>query len=658
MATNEGTPEARAALARLQSVAAAPLVSSVSTKTGNYDFVRGQGKAVLLRDDASAKPEARALAFLANHGGLVGLNQNERAALNAGGAPAAGSDLQVARTERDDLGMSHVRLNQFYQGLRVFGAQLVVHMNDEGITAVNGDFVPEVSLEVRPALSKNVAEDLALTVANKENGGDSSAKVEKSELAVYPLGLLEGRAVSSRLAYAINVVGLKNAEQLWVDAQTGAVLVRIPLRQDALYRTIYSPNYDPANPDLFVQRREGDPPHPAPFVNNLYDFAGQTYNLYASGFGRDSYDGAGKHMISVYLINQQCPNAYWNGTSTNYCPAFDADDVVSHEWSHAYTEYTHGLIYAFQSGALNESYSDIFGETVDLLNNADGIGGNNNAQPYPNGQRWLVGEDLGEELQSLLLRDMYDPDRQGAPGKVSSLNYACGTGDGGGVHTNSGVPNHGYALTVDGTQFFPGNEWNGQTITGIGLTKAAAIYFRAESVYQTPTTDFKVHDTALQTSCSDLIGAPLKNLSTTSATGTPSAQVITAGDCQQLAKAMLAVEMSLTPPCATGPLLNPDPAPICLGSNTIFSENWETGGDAGAAARGWTKTSMGFATGWSTGSSSPRKTIRVSSMLSAVYPAGAPARRPLRLILPWARKAAALASQTATSPEATRSTAH
>ena len=77
-----------------------------------------------------------------------------------------------------------------------------------------------------------------------------------------------------------------------------------------------------------------------------------------------------------------CPNAYWNGVATNYCPDFDADDVVSHEWGHAYTEYTHGLIYAYQSGALNESYSDIFGETHDLINGADAEGGDNNAQPH------------------------------------------------------------------------------------------------------------------------------------------------------------------------------------------------------------------------------------------------------------------------------------
>ena len=63
-----------------------------------------------------------------------------------------------------------------------------------------------------------------------------------------------------------------------------------------------------------------------------------------------------------------CPNANWNGTTTNYCNGVTSDDVVAHEWGHAYTEFTHGLIYQWQPGALNESYSDIWGETVDLIN--------------------------------------------------------------------------------------------------------------------------------------------------------------------------------------------------------------------------------------------------------------------------------------------------
>ena len=63
-----------------------------------------------------------------------------------------------------------------------------------------------------------------------------------------------------------------------------------------------------------------------------------------------------------------CPNANWNGVTTNYCNGVTSEDVVAHEWGHAYTEYTSGLIYQWQPGALNESYSDVWGETVDLAN--------------------------------------------------------------------------------------------------------------------------------------------------------------------------------------------------------------------------------------------------------------------------------------------------
>ena len=63
-----------------------------------------------------------------------------------------------------------------------------------------------------------------------------------------------------------------------------------------------------------------------------------------------------------------CPNANWNGFTTNYCTGVTGDDTVAHEWGHAYTESTSGLIYQWQAGAMNEAYSDIWGETVDMLN--------------------------------------------------------------------------------------------------------------------------------------------------------------------------------------------------------------------------------------------------------------------------------------------------
>ncbi|MBA2434434.1 MAG: hypothetical protein H0V54_04990, partial [Chthoniobacterales bacterium] len=326
-------------LEQLQQSSGNALSAQVSGKTGAYSFVRAAAGSVIVSADKAASAKSRALSFLSNHGGLIGMTGAEQTAVSKGGAPAEGSELRMVKDQKDALGFSHVRLNQYYKGLSVFGAQVVVHMNDAGITAVNGDFAPGLALSTVPAVTKDGAGEIALATVRK-GASDMTASVNKTELAVYPQGILEANGAASRLAYSVEVAGPKGSEQVWIDAQSGAVLVRIPLHKTAINRTIYSPNYDPANPDLFVQRREGDPPHPAPFVNNLYDFAGHTYNLYSSGFGFASYDGFDKAMISVYLINQNCPNAYWNGQSTNYCPAFDADDIVSHEWSHAYTEYT------------------------------------------------------------------------------------------------------------------------------------------------------------------------------------------------------------------------------------------------------------------------------------------------------------------------------
>ena len=82
--------------------------------------------------------------------------------------------------------------------------------------------------------------------------------------------------------------------------------------------------------------------------------------------------------IVTDLPTNDCPNAYWDGQATKYCNGVTSDDVVAHEWTHAVTEYTSDLIYQWQPGALNEAYSDIFGETIDLINGeqTDSPGGN------------------------------------------------------------------------------------------------------------------------------------------------------------------------------------------------------------------------------------------------------------------------------------------
>lgn len=585
----KASASAASALDRLRLTATSAVRSHVSRETQNYDFVRAVNGGVLAIDNITDGAEARAFAFLRNHGALIGMSAAERAAATGSstGTDATVSTLKTANVSQDSLRSSHVRLNQFYRGLPVLGAQVVVHLSDRGITGISGQYVPDIKVGTAPRIS----DAQARTTALRQLGPQLS--IVKSELSIYRKGLLEGYQGQSVLAHNVEVTdGKAFRVQVWIDAIKGAVLNTIALSHSALNRTIYTPQHDP----LFAVRHEGDPltPGPAPGtigaepINNLYVMAGHTYNMFASGFGRDSYDGLGHGMDSVFLVNDQCPNAYWNGLATNYCPDFDADDVVSHEWGHAYTQFTHGLIYSYQSGALNESYSDIFGESMDLLNGVDAEGGSNNNQPMPDGQRWQMGEDVptlnAEQLG--ILRDMWTPTRYSDPDKVSSVDYACGADDGGGVHTNSGVPNHAYAMLVDGKTF------NGQTVQGIGFNKALHIYFRAMTVYQTPTSNFSQHAEALRASCNDLLGQPLNSVSTDSSVGSSSGEVITATTCQQVDKAILAVEMESPVPCNMQPILDPDTPASCDGATTIYAEDWETGDN------GWTRTSTGVLADW------------------------------------------------------------
>lgn len=552
--TNPTSPLAQLDNARWQ--------QSTSQATGFLTFLRAEAGSVLVADDVTDTPENRAHTFLAEFGSLFGL-ANSR------------TDLVLERIEADDLGQTHVRFLQVHQGLSVLGGEIIVHLTDEGVLGANGTIVPEIDVPLEVGISAEQAKILAAKAINSGNIAKSAANA-KTDLAIFRVGLLRGFSGDNVLAYKVTLLTV----EVWLNATTGETLARVPLHHSALHRVVYLPDYDPSDPTANVAREEGDPPSLIPAVNNLYDFAGQTYDLFQNTFAFDSYDGAGATMRSVYLVNGNCPNAYWNGATTNYCPGFDLDDVVAHEWGHAYTEYTHGLIYQWQSGALNEAYSDMWGEIIDLHNGVDGIGGSNNAQPHPDGQRWLLGEDLGEPVQAALLRDMWDPDRLQAPGKVTSENYHCSDSDAGGVHVNSGVPNHAFAMLVDGKMF------NGQTVNALGFNKVSAIYWRAGSVYQVQSSNFADHADALEASCTDLIGAPLTDI----VTGLPSADVISASDCTQVANAMLAVEMR-TPPdqCNFQPLLDPaDPPDTCSAGTSrtaFFSEDWETGTD------GWTMSS-------------------------------------------------------------------
>ncbi|HEY5668383.1 MAG TPA: M4 family metallopeptidase, partial [Anaerolineales bacterium] len=249
-----------------------------------------------------------------------------------------------------------------------------------------------------------------------------------------------------------------------------------------------------------------------------------------------------------YCPSGPCPflNAFWDGIQIYYGQGFaSVDDVVGHEMTHGVTQYESGLFYYMQSGAINESLSDVWGEFIDLTN-----GKGNDAD----GVRWLVGENLPigaiRNMKDPTASPFYDPD------KISSSYYYCTTGDWdagdyGGVHSNSGVNNKAAYLMTDGGSF------NGKTVTGIGITKVAKIYYEVQTNLLTSASDYQdLYDGLLQ-ACANL-------------TGTAG---ITAADCQQVKNAVDATQMNQQPAsCAA------NEAPVCPVGQTatnLFFDNLE-----------------------------------------------------------------------------------
>jgi hypothetical protein len=165
--------------------------------------------------------------------------------------------------------------------------------------------------------------------------------------------------------------------------------------------------------------------------------------------------------------------------------------------THAVTERSAGLLYYNQSGAMNESFSDIFGETIDL---------DRRLRERRGGVRWNMGEDLPIGA----IRNMMNPNTFGDPGQDERRAYFKCRRQAwtdptrhGGVHRNSGIPNHAYALMVDG-----GTYQQARTITGIGTTKAAKIEYRALTTVSHLGLGVPRRLQRLNQSCTDLIGRP------------------------------------------------------------------------------------------------------------------------------------------------------
>lgn len=246
-------------------------------------------------------------------------------------------------------------------------------------------------------------------------------------------------------------------------------------------------------------RKEGGAPTGDAAADAAHDNAGLVHQFYAEVLGRNSIDDDGMPIVSVVHYGRRYNNAFWDGEKMTYgdgdgklfTPLSGALDVVGHEISHGMTEHTANLAYRGQSGALNESWSDVFGELIEQwAENRSGFGTVDAAK----GAEWLIGEDVftpgtsGDALRSMKTPGTaYDGDPQ--PGHMRD--YKKMTSDNGGVHVNSGIPNKAaYEVAVR-----------------LGSEKLAKIWYTALTDYLKPTASFEDAARATVTAAKDLYGS-------------------------------------------------------------------------------------------------------------------------------------------------------
>lgn len=221
-------------------------------------------------------------------------------------------------------------------------------------------------------------------------------------------------------------------------------------------RTIYDARHA-WSPSGKVARSEGGPASTDVAVNQAYDDLGDTWDFYRQVFNRNSIDDHGMELKGYVHYGESYDNAFWDGTEMVFGDGdgvifvgfTGALDVVAHELTHGVTQHTCNLEYHTQSGALNESFSDVFGSLVKQYKNDQDAASAD----------WLIGAGiLAPGINGVALRSMkapgtaYDDPKLGGkdPQPADMSHYVDlpddDPDDNGGVHLNSGIPNHAFYL--------------------------------------------------------------------------------------------------------------------------------------------------------------------------------------------------------------------
>ncbi|WAS91158.1 M4 family metallopeptidase [Nannocystis punicea] len=391
----------------------------------------------------------------------------------------AATDLEPLRVKSDDRGQVHVKFQQYLHELPVIGGELTVHADGVSgrVHAVSGRFIAGEDVASEPEVEGEAA--LATALA----GLPADAASTDAPDLVY---VVTEDSVALAWMAEVTYTSADGPERdlVFADARTGELVTRHPQHHRALARKVYDakkgenlPGTEIANPGSSADLS----------VKDAFNYAGTTYNFYKDRFGRDSFNGAGATIHSTVHFSVGYDNAFWNGQqmvygdgSGQYFSSLARDlDIVSHELTHAVTQYEANLVYQNQSGALNEAFSDIMAASVQ----AHLAGGVVSAATWKLAEASFTPNTSGDAM-----RYMDDPMKDGQSYDYWPTRYQGGQ-DNGGVHINSGIANLAFKLLVTGGVHPRGKTAN--NVTGIGITKASKIFYDALVTYLSANATFQ-----------------------------------------------------------------------------------------------------------------------------------------------------------------------
>ncbi|MDD2344539.1 MAG: M4 family metallopeptidase [Bacteroidales bacterium] len=457
-------------------------------------------------------------------------------------------DMRLIRTETDKFGFVQHRYQQYHKNVPIMDAIFILHSKDGKLRTGTGKIVDTFNGNALAQVSASEAVGLAIGTIGasvyawdvKEMEQDLKTMKNDENATYYPTAELmffkknqNGGNNEYRLVYRTEILAINPFSRyyVYIDAQTGSVYHKTDIMMhfdkkvnaQTLYNGIREITMDSINSTQYFLREtgrgngittknlqnNGDMTNPAissaidiisdqsffvsdPTAASAHWASEMTYDYYSEIHNRNSYDNNGAAMMSYVHWGNNIANAMWTGSSmvygdgdNTYSP-FTTVEICGHEITHAVTQYTANLIYEYESGALNEAFSDIFGSMVRLYA-TDTVS-------------WLIGQDVGQAF-----RNMSNPKANQNPDTYKGQYWHTASSDNGGVHVNNGIGNYFFYLITDGDS---GTNDFGYTydIIGMGPDKSQYIAYRALSNYLLPGSQYIDAYSAMLQSSDDIHG--------------------------------------------------------------------------------------------------------------------------------------------------------